>query len=450
MKDRKGRVERLLPAAGLLASAFLLAWLFAPRPAPAVEKHRIPVHLWHMWSGEWQPVINHVASEFNASQDTYEVIPLQIPWGDSDAKFLLSVAGGSPPDVMVQWTQAISTWSQAGVLQPLDTLMTPEEKRHFLNDCYPAVRNNGWYKGHLYGLTAGFDVYACYWRPDQFRAAGLDPDHFPETLEDLVAVGRKLDQQDAAGRLTRLGFLPSGLAQYAPAFGGGFYDPKTGQPLLDTPQNRRALSYIVSTNKHVGLDRVMRFNSGLKSSDGGNWPFIGGQIAITLDGEWRVRQLEQYAPNLDYRISPLPPPAGGKKRASWSVADFLTIPAGAKEKRGAWEFIKFWSGLDHPERAAEFQTWFGWLPTSPQMAASPTYQAYLKRFPQYRTFVDLAASDNIETIPPVPYQLFLMDHITTTDDLAGRGTLTPDQALRRLEHDVHAEQTQRKELGYDE
>jgi len=196
---------------------------------------------------------------------------------------------------------------------------------------------------------------------------------------------------------------------------------------------------------------VMRFNSGLKSSDGGNWPFIGGQIAITLDGEWRVRQLEQYAPNLDYRISPLPPPkAGGKHLASWSNGGYLTIPAGAKQKAGAWAFIKFWSGLDHPEPAAKFQTWFGWLPGCPQIAAAPSYQAYLKRFPQYRTFVDLAASDNIETIPPVPYQLFLMDHITTTDDLAGRGTLTPDQALRRLEHDVHAEQTQRKELGYDE
>jgi multiple sugar transport system substrate-binding protein len=404
-----------------------------------------------MWSGEWLPVIDNVADEFNRSQDTYEVIPLQIPWGDSDAKLLLSVAGGNPPDVMVQWTQAISAWSQAGVLQPLDTLMTASERRHFLQDCYPAVRNNGWYRGHLYGLTAGFDVYACYWRPSEFRAAGLDPDHFPQTLEALVAAGRKLDRYDGVGNLTRLGFMPSSFTQYAPAFGGGLYDSGSGQVLLDTPQNLRALSYLVSTNEQVGLDRVLRFNAGLKSTDGSNWPFIGGQVAIALDGEWRIQQLSQFAPALDYRVSPLPPPAvGGKKLASWSTADFLTIPVGAREKEGAWAFIKFWSGLDHPERAAKFQAAFGWLPTSPQMAGSPDYQAYLRKFPQYRTFVSLAASNNIATVPPVPYQLFLMDHVQTADDLAGRGTLTPEEALHKLEGDVAAERALRKELGYDD
>ncbi|HEX5324323.1 MAG TPA: ABC transporter substrate-binding protein [Capsulimonadaceae bacterium] len=442
-------------ARAVIAIAILsvTAWAFTPaRPAPDTPK-RIPVHLWHMWSGEWLPVIDRVCDEFNKSQDKYEVIPLEIPWGgggESDAKFLLSTAGGDPPDVMVQWTEAIDQWAQAGVLSPLDPRMTPAERHHFITADYPAVRRNGFYKGHLYGLTVGFDIYACYWRPDQWRAAGLDPNHFPTSLEALVAAGNKLNQYDSSDRLTRLGFLPQDFAWYAPSFGGGFWDADTGQVELNTPQNLRALSYIYQTHKALGFDRVIRFNAGLKSPDGANWPFIQGQEAVVLDGEWRVKQLAQYAPGVQYRVDPLPPPAGGKRLASFSTADFLTIPAGAKEPEGAWEFIKFWSGLDHAEPAAKFQTWFGWLPTSPEIANAPDYQAYLRQYPQYRTFVNLAASENIETVPPVPYQLFLMDQINNADDLAERGAATPQQALSGLTHDTARELGRRKELRYDQ
>ena len=111
---------------------------------------------------------------------------------------------------------------------------------------------------------------------------------------------------------------------------------------------------------------------------------------------------------------------------------------------------KFWSGLDHPDRAAKYATWFGWLPTSPQMAQSPDYAAFLHQNPQYKTFVDLAASPNIVTTPPVSYQLFLLDRISTVDDLAARGALTPTQALVKLESDTAREQGRRKELGYDQ
>jgi multiple sugar transport system substrate-binding protein len=438
---------------GAIAALCVVVWVFTPtRQAPEAHK-RIPVHIWHMWSGEWLPVIDRVCDEFNKSQDKYEAIPLEIPWGngsESDAKFLLSTAGGDPPDVMVQWTQAIDAWAQVGVLSPLDTRMTPAERNHFLTVDYPAVRKNGWYKGHLYGLTIGLDVYACYWRPDQWRAAGLDPNHFPTTLEGLVADGARLNQYDSSGHLTRLGFLPQSFTWYAPSFGGGFWDPKIGQVLLDTPQNLRALSYIYQTHKALGFDRVIRFNAGLKSPDGASWPFIQGQEAVVLDGEWRVKQLAQYAPNVNYRVSPLPPPAGGKSLASFSGADFLTIPVGAKEPEGAWEFIKFWSGLDHPEPAAKFQTWFGWLPTSPDIANAPDYKAYLRKYPQYKTFVRLVASDNVETVPAVPYQLFLMDQINDADDVAERGAETPGHALSQLARNTARELARRKELGYDQ
>jgi multiple sugar transport system substrate-binding protein len=441
---------KVLRFTGGLSLAALVVWVLIPPPAPAALHNRIPVHVWHMWSGEWLPVIDNVADQFNKSQDKYEVIPLEIPPGDGDQKFLLSVSGGNPPDVMVQWTQAIDTYAQSGILQPMDTLMTPAESHHFMYEDYPAVRKNGWYKDHLYGMTVGFDVYACYYRPDEWKKAGLDPNKFPATFEELTEDSHKLDQYDAAGNLTRLGFFPQAFTSYAPAFGGSFYDQDTNQVLLDTPQNEAALNYVVGDYQKIGIDKLLRFKAGMQSEDAASWPFIQGQIAVTLDGEWRVKQMAQYAPDMDYQVAALPPAAGGKPLSSFSTADFLTIPAGAKEKEGAWEFIKFWSGLDHPDQAAKFQASFCWLPTSPQMAASPDYQAFLKKYPRFRTFVQLAASPNVEFIPPVPDQLFLNDRIAVAGDLAERGAKSPKQALTSLEDDAAREETRRKGLAYDQ
>lgn len=452
------RKSAVLWAVSAAAALLLLVWTFTPSPPPRVQAavpaghKRIPVYYWHMWAAQWRPVMTHVVDEFNASQDKYEVIPLQVPTPpEGDQKFLLATAGGDPPDVMAQWTPAISAWAQAGSLRPLDTRMTPAERRYFLHDTFPAVHKNGWYKGHLYGLVVNFDVYACYYKPQEWRKAGLDPDRFPATLEELVAAGTKLNRTDPSGRLTRLGFLPAIWTNYLPSFGGSLYDPATGQVQLDTPTNLAALTFITQTHQQIGFDKVQRFTAGLGSQQGASWPFITDQQAIVLDGEWRVKQMAEYAPDLDYRVALLPPAAsGGVPQASYSAASYLTIPAGAKHAEGAWEFIKFWSGLNDPARAAAFNVSFGWLPNSPQMAASPAYQAYLRRFPQYKTFVTLAASPNIVTLPPVPDAVYLQDRIAADDDLAERGTLSPAQTLRLLQSEVARQQKQRRELGYEE
>ncbi len=452
--------ERLVWAGRILAAIAALAafvWLCIPssiytaeaKPRP-VHK-RIPVYYWHMWGAEWLPVMNHVCDEFNASQDKYEVIPLQVPQAEGDQKFLLSVAGGSPPDVMVQWTPAISAWAQSGILQPLDTRMTPRERSFFENDTFPAIHESGLYKGRLYGLNLNYDVYACYYRPEQWREAGLDPDHFPTTLDALSEDGNKLTQIDPSGRIARLGFLPQTFTQYVPSFGGKFYDPATQQVVLDTPEQERALSYIVDQHKKTGFSRVIQFLAGLGSEQGATWPFITGQQAVVLDGEWRVLQMKKYAPNIDYRVAPLPPASvGGVPLASYSANSYLTIPTGAKHPDGAWAFIKFWSGLDNPSASAKFNVSFGWLPSSPQMANSPDYQKFLRDYPQYKTFVELAASKNIVSLPPVPYSVYLQDKLTSDDDLAERGALGAPATLALLKSQIAEEVRQRRELGYDQ
>jgi multiple sugar transport system substrate-binding protein len=272
-------------AVGVTAAAALGGYTALSGGSKTVRRGRKEVRLWHLLSAEWLEPVERAVRRFNDSQGRYEVTPLLLAGEEADSKLLLSVAGGDPPDVMLIWTQATSAWGNDGLLQPLDSFMTAEEMTRFQREAYPVVRKSGWHKGHLYGLTMGFDLFTCYYRPDHFRQAGLDPDRFPATLEELVAVGEKLNRFDPAGKITRLGFLPQVYQNYVAAFGGGFYDERKGQVTLDTPENLRALEFIVETRKRLGLNEVIRFQSGLSSDSGASWPFISGTYSVALDGE---------------------------------------------------------------------------------------------------------------------------------------------------------------------
>lgn len=432
-------------AAAVSAGAFIV------QPAQFfVHKSRTPVRFWHQLGGAWLHPMESIIEAFNRSQDIYEIDPLLMSDSEADSKLMLSTVGGDPPDVILIWTQATSAWAESGLLQPLDPFITPAEMARFKNTAYPVVRKSGWYKGRLYGVVEGFDLWVCYYRTDHFREAGLNPDQFPETLEDLVVLAAKLDKFDADGNVTRMGFLPSNFQTFAPLFNGGFYDEATGNLTLNTPENLRTLQFLANTRKRFGFDKVVRFESGLASDDGASWPFIHGNYSIMAEGEWRVEQLRKYAPHIEYQTVPVPPPRGGKKKASFSMTNFLVMPKGARQPKGGWEFIRFWSGLGDPEKAAGYYPILGWMPLSPLTTNAPIYQQWLKEVPQYRTYLDVAASDNIRITPPVPYQLFLMDQVQKANDMVTRGTVTPEQALVQLEREVAHERSRRKELGYAE
>ena len=444
--SRRHAVKRAVGAAAGAAAT----WYLVEPTRFFVRSSRKPVTFWHQLGGIWLEPMNSIVEAFNRSQDRYELNPLLMSDSEADSKMLLSSVGGAPPDVVLTWTQATSEWADSGLLQPLDPFMSPTEMQWLRQSTYPVIRKSGWFKGRLYGIVMGFDLWVCYYRPDHFRAAGLDPDHFPETLEDLVTVGSKLLQVDAGGKVTRLGFMPYGFQTFAPLFGGGFYDEKSGELTLRTPQNLKTLEFLADCRKAIGFDKVEKFEAGLGSDDGVSWAFIQGKHSIIAEGEWRVEQLRKNAPQIEYRTAPTPPPRGGKPRASFSMTNFLIMPKAAREPLGAWEFIKFWAGLANPMAAADYYWKLGWMPLGPEVTKAPVYDAWLKQVPQYRTFLQVAESDNIRITPPVPFELFLMDQVKKTDDGVCRGTVTPEIGLQQLEEAVARERLRRKRLGYAE
>lgn len=444
-------MKRVLIWTGLLA---LVVFIVATgTTTPRKYPQREVVRFWHRWQGDWEKQVQKIVDAFNESQDTYEVIPVSVPGGgSSEAKFILGVIGGDPPDLMSMASGGLPNLASNGFLTDLGTLMSSQDKRRFFEESYPAIRDAGMYEGKCYGVTIGADLMALYVNVAQIREAGYDPDNLPNTLEGLEELGVQLNRYDAQKNLKRLGLLYSDISYLARSFGGGFDVLPDGTLRLDTPENLRALEHLTAYRKRIGFDQVLRFQAGLNDIEGAaSWAFMHGDLTITYDGQWRVEELRKFKPDMEYRVIPIPPPAeGGTPLGGLVGGNYMIVPISAKQKEGAWEFLKFWTGLEDPDRAATFYNLGGWLPYSPAVANSPTFQKWLRVNPQFQAFLDILASPNCKPAPTIPNLSFLNDLITRAEDQSLRGAVTPKQALQTLETRFKEERDKRRSLGYEQ
>lgn len=442
IQDPRSAIKKFV----LVVASLAVVAVLAP-PAPPVQHYpnRQRVVFWHMWTGEWKPVVEGIAKRFNESQDRYEVVPLSIPADGATTKFLLSASGGKAPDLVSQWNPVLGTWSDRGLITPLDEVMTPEEAARYRNEAYPIMNAHATYKGRLMAMIAGVDVTAVYYRLDHLKEVGVDEAHLPKTMEELVALGQKLDRRDAQGGIRRIGFLPASWKTLAPAFGGGFGEG--GRMTFDTSANRRAAEFVVAGQRRLGFGNVSRFMASQAADTGMTQPLIAGNFSILLDGQWRVKQTADYAPNLPYCIAPLPPPQGGTSNASMTDPNYMMIPRASSCPQGAWAFMKYWIGVDDAEAGGRNTAAMGWLPYCERVAQSKSYRAYLRKYPRYKTFVDLVASPNLQKFPVTMLQSFVASEIAKAEEGTGRGSVPPDEALKGLDRTVADEWARQRRLG---
>ncbi len=430
---------------GVLFGLGAAVYLIPPPPPDAKMPGRIPVVFWHGFAGEWQPIYEGMVQRFNASQSKYEVIPVSVPDADLPMKFLLSASGGATPDIFLDWDPVLGLWSDKGLVQPYDNVMTPAERQEFTKITYPIVKRHSMYRGKIMALIDGLDLYAVYYRLDHLKEIGVDQNHLPKSLDEIVALGKRLDRFDKNGRLSRAGFLPTGVINYSPVFGGHFN--KDGQITVNTPENLAAMKFIRERTASYGFDAVTRFKASMAADVGPTMAQIAGNYSIMFDGEWRVKQIAQYKPDLPYFLAPMPAVKGGKGGASISAPNYLFIPTAAKEPKGAWEFAKYCVGFLHPEEGGRHMGEMGWLPDDPEVAKSKSYQAYLRKYPKYKVFVDLMTSENVELPPRGPLQAFATDQLNKAEDEVVRGAQTPEESLRTVEKNIADEKKRLRDLG---
>ena len=268
----------------------------------------------------------------------------------------------------------------------------------------------------MYALCNGLDIRALYYNADVLDEFGLEPPRTRRRAGPRRAARSRRPTPSIRRSATATCPTRGGIWSWGIVFGGQFYDPADGSVTADSPPIVAALDWMASYSRVYGADQVARFRKGDQALPGAAFPLFEGRYAMIMDGQWRVAEIaavQQAAQQRGeavprYGVVPLPPPPGGRENAGWVNGNFFVVPRGAKNPRGAWAFMKFWSGFGgHEAEAARACAAGGWIPASQRVVEhADRFRTTCGRYPMFATFVELAASPNQVPTPGVPRRSF--------------------------------------------
>ncbi|NQU11970.1 extracellular solute-binding protein [bacterium] len=297
---------------------------------------------------------------------------------EDPTRFLVSLAGGMPPDVIYFDRYAVTEWAHRGAFQKLDGFIARDRAaaradairpEDYFDSCWDEVvyRNPVTGERGVYGIPEKVDNRALFYNKDLLQRAGYVDDQGaarpPHTWEELEQMAAKLTERDARGRVTRMGFVPnfgnSWLYLYGWMNGGHYISTDGRRCVLNEPRVTEALTWMTRMYDALGgAQQVYAFQSSFQGGDLD--PFITGRVAMKIDGFWMITDsVAQFGQNLNYGIARPPIPASqlaaGSKVCSWVSGWCYAIPATAKNKEAAWELIRFLSSPRAYEIMAESQ-----------------------------------------------------------------------------------------------
>jgi sn-glycerol 3-phosphate transport system substrate-binding protein len=174
-----------------LAAAALLSLLSAVSPALAVTE----IHWWHAMPGELGREVERLASDFNASQPDYRIIPTYKGlYTETMTAAMVALRSKQHPAILQAAEVATATMmASKGVVYPVHLLMT-EQNVAFTPSAYlPSITS--YYSdanGNMLSFPFNSSTPILYYNKDQFRLAGIDADSPPLTWPDVEAAARKL------------------------------------------------------------------------------------------------------------------------------------------------------------------------------------------------------------------------------------------------------------------
>ncbi len=410
------RFQSLIFWFALLALMVLLATGWLTRQSAQSPPNRQEVLFWHFWGGRDRAVVDNVVRQFNESQNRFFVRAVAMPGNNLQAKLFLSVTGGDPPDLVNQDDPILADWAKRRIIQPIRSVATQSEIEHLDKWMFDSARRLSQVGQDYFGICNGLDIRALYYNKTLLDQHNLRP---PTTLKELDQIATTLTPVAESAAVSHYGYLPDSrrLWAWGYVFGGQFYNSLTDQVEVDSKPIRQATQWMASYSKKYGADNLAAFRLGDQSLPGKSFPLLPlrsdsmvGRYGMMMDGQWRTRDLLDFtnkrktlgiaAP--EFGVCPLPPPPGGRDRAGWVNGNFFVIPTGADCPEGAWEFIRFWIGLDQAEIAAQTCAAGGWIPVSQQVVETKEFQKFLTENRLFQTFVDLANSPSQFPTPAIP------------------------------------------------
>jgi len=394
----------------------------APAQAPAAPTGATTIQFWSRFDF-LQGAIGLYNDEAKQKGKNVFVNFTTVPGAQMVEKLTTALASKSQPDIMsldlVQCPYFNSLGAFVDISSRVNSLAYKDEFAQGMRKLgeYPAG------SGKQFQLPFSADNSALIWNKSIFQDAGLDPEKGPQTFEEFrqAAIkttrapdryGMAFDGQTGGSFMFR--FMP-----FVWANGGEYLNPEGTRSLINSPQVLQALQLWVDM---IQQDKVAPQGAHTWSSDDVRGAFVGGKVAMMLNGNAQVALLNHDAPNLNYGITLIPGPTSDK-HASFAGGDMLGIVAGAKLEQETWDLMQF---LTSDKVQVDYLAKAGTIPIRTSFYTNP----YFDKEPRYQVFT---RSLEVAHAPWTLKYNRLYDSLQANLQSALAGTKTAQQALSEIE-----------------
>jgi multiple sugar transport system substrate-binding protein len=242
-------------------------------------------------------------------------------------------AGTYAYDVMFSYARHVPTFSNAGWIQPIDLAA------HGLDQGNAALYLVE-YKDEYWGVpyTAWPQVFG--YNEEILAGVGKEP---PETWDDVKAIVKAVKDQGISEYpwvlpLKEGQYGPRTIQQFCMGFGSGIADDE-GKPLIDSPECREGLEYLVSLYQEGLIDPASMVTDDFERLTS----FTQGRTVFSIESTWGFTQAAKN-PEMSKvmgKVHLVPVPQHEGKGSTWVGGLVMMVPKTAKNVPLAIEFMKY-------------------------------------------------------------------------------------------------------------
>lgn len=357
------------------------------------------LNFWHAWSAPAEA--KAVKSLVAGFEKTHPNIHVNVVGNMTDDKMnqALRTGGDKAPDVISSFTtNNVGKFCSSGALVDLNPFF--EKSGVDPEKTFPKAMNEyTQFDGNRCSVPLLGDAYGLYYNKTAFEKAGIKTP--PKTWSEFGADAKKLTISDGDS-YKQLGFMPNyhgwetTSEHYLGQFSPTYFDSSGKSNLAKDPAFQAGFTLQKKLVGELGgYQRLEKYRSTLGDEWGPKHPFQTGQVAMQLDGEWRLGMALDAKPDFEIGVAPLPVPDDqadqyGKGYITGTIAG---IAATSKKQNAAWELVKYMT--TDTAAVVAFSNAIHNVPSTLAALKSPD----LKYDPRFKTFLDIAANPNSTTSP---------------------------------------------------
>ncbi len=312
------------------------------------------------------PFFQQVVKDYEALHPDVHISVEVNPWNGYLQKLTTDVNAGAPPDLSIIATIWVPDFASQGIIEPLDSLMTPAFKDIFIQSFFAPSTIDG----KLMGIPAAASARGMMINLDLFKQAGLEP---PKTWDDFYGAAKKLSSLPNVYGFGLQGKEVETDAYFYYAlwsFGGDII--KDGKSGLDSPQSIKAATFY----KKMIDEKLTEPSPTAYSREDVFQMFKQGKVGMIFTFPMLIPQLKAESPTLHYAVLPFPTDL---KPTTLGVTDVMMLYSASKAKKEAWDFAQF---IYQDKYRSQFDHDEGLLPVTKAIVS----QEYYTKNPDLSTF----------------------------------------------------------------